>query len=306
MNSINFAAIDIGSNAVRLLIKSIMPGDHSNSFNKVLMVRVPLRLGQESFVTGKISGEKEKQFIRLMKAFKHLIKIYDITDYRVCATAAMREAKNSDALVKEIRKETGLKVEVINGQEEASIIYESHFGDNLNKEQNYIFVDVGGGSTEVSLMVNGELQESKSYDIGTVRLLNNKVKDIEYERLNYDLSELSDQYKINDIIGSGGNIIKLNSLAKTRKNNKLSVQKLEELNDTLKQFSVDELITNYNLKPDRADVITFAADIYITVAKGVGATHVIVPTMGLADGIIHMLYVKWKEKNKVEEAVVMA
>ena len=306
MNSINFAAIDIGSNAVRLLIKSIMPGDHSDSFTKVLMVRVPLRLGQESFVTGKISGEKEKQFIRLMKAFKHLIKIYDITDFRVCATAAMREAKNSEALVKEIRKETGLKVEVINGQEEASIIYESHFGDNLNKEQNYIFVDVGGGSTELSLMVNGELQESKSYDIGTVRLLNNKVKDIEYERLNYDLSELKEQYKINDIIGSGGNIIKLNSLAKTRKNNKLAVLKLEELNDTLKQFSVDELITNYKLKPDRADVITFAADIYISVAKGVGASHIIVPTMGLADGIIHMLYVKWKEKNKVEEAVVMA
>jgi len=306
MNTINFAAIDIGSNAVRLLIKSIIPGDHSDSFTKVLMVRVPLRLGQESFVSGKINGEKEKQLIRLMKAFKHLIKIYDITDFRVCATAAMREAKNSDALVKEIRKETGLKVEVINGQEEASIIYESHFGDKLNKEQNYIFVDVGGGSTELSLMVNGELQESKSYDIGTVRLLNNKVQEVEYERLNYDLSKLKEQYKINDIIGSGGNIIKLNSLAKTRKNNKLPLQKLEELNDTLKQFSVDELITNYNLKPDRADVITFAADIYITVAKGVGATHVIVPTMGLADGIIHMLYVKWKEKNNVEEAVVLS
>jgi len=207
MNSINFAAIDIGSNAVRLLIKSIIPGDHSDSFTKVLMVRVPLRLGQESFVTGKISGDKEKQLIRLMKAFKHLIKIYDITDYRVCATAAMREAKNSNALVKEIRKETNLKVEIINGQEEASIIYESHFGDNLNKEQNYVFVDVGGGSTELSLMVNGELSESKSYDIGTVRLLNDKVKSEEYDRLNSDLTELKDLYKINDIIGSGGNII---------------------------------------------------------------------------------------------------
>jgi len=305
MNSINFAAIDIGSNAIRLLIKSIIPGDPSGSFTKVLMVRVPLRLGQESFVSGKISGEKEKQLIRLMKAFKHLIRIYDITDYRVCATAAMREAKNSNALVKEIRKETDLKVEIINGQEEASIIYESHFGDNLNKEQNYIFVDVGGGSTELSLMVNGELQESKSYDIGTVRLLNDKVKSEEYDRLNYDLSELKGLYKINDIIGSGGNIIKLNSLAKTRKNNKLSLLKLEELNDTLKQFTIDELIINYKLKPDRADVITYAGDIYIKVAKGVGATHIIVPTIGLADGIIHMLYMKWKEKNKVEDPVAL-
>ena len=305
MKSINFAAIDIGSNAVRLLIKSIIPGDPSNSFTKVLMVRVPLRLGQEVFVTGKISTDKEKQLIRLMKAFKHLIKIYDITDYRVCATAAMREAKNSNTLVKEIRKETDLKIEIINGQEEASIIYESHFGDNLNKEQNYIFVDVGGGSTELSIVSNGELLKSKSYDIGTVRLLNNKVKDGEYERFNFDLAELKEQYKITDIIGSGGNILKLNSLAKVRKNNKLSLLKLEELNDTLKQFSVDDLITNYKLKPDRADVITYAGDIYIAVAKGVGASHIIVPTIGLADGIIHMLYVKWKEKNNVEEPVVL-
>jgi len=305
MKSINFAAIDIGSNAVRLLIKSIVPGDPSDTFTKVLMVRVPLRLGQEAFVTGKISTDKEKQLIRLMKAFKHLIKIYGITDYRACATAAMREAKNSNALVKEIRKETDLKIEIINGQEEASIIYESHFADHLNKDLNYIYMDVGGGSTELSLMVNGEYLESRSYDIGTVRLLNDMVKPVEFERLNYDLAELKEQYKINDIIGSGGNILKLNTLAKVRKNNKLSVQKLEELNDTLKQFTMDELITNYKMKPDRADVITFAGDIYLTVAKGVGASHIIVPTIGLADGIIHMLYVKWKEKNKVEEAVVL-
>ena len=305
MKSINFAAIDIGSNAVRLLIKSIVPGDPSDTFTKVLMVRVPLRLGQEAFVTGKISADKEKQLIRLMKAFKHLIKIYGITDYRACATAAMREAKNSNALVKEIRKETDLKIEIINGQEEASIIYESHFADHLNKDLNYIYMDVGGGSTELSLMVNGEYLESRSYDIGTVRLLNDMVKPIEFERLNYDLAELKEQYKINDIIGSGGNILKLNTLAKVRKNNKLSVQKLEELNDTLKQFTMDELISNYKMKPDRADVITFAADIYLTVAKGVGASHIIVPTIGLADGIIHMLYMKWKEKNKVEEAVVL-
>lgn len=305
MKSINFAAIDIGSNAVRLLIKSIVPGDPSDTFTKVLMVRVPLRLGQESFVSGKIPAGKEKQLIRLMKAFKYLIKVYDVTEYRGCATAAMREAKNSNALIKEIRNETGLKIEVISGQEEASIIYESHFADNLNKDLNYLYVDVGGGSTELNLMVNGELLESKSYDIGTVRILNDKVKGVEFERLNYDLAELKEQYKINDIIGSGGNIIKLNSLAKVRKNTKLSLQKLEELNDTLKQYTVDELITNYKLKADRADVITHAGDIYITVAKGVGASHIIVPSIGLTDGIIHTVYMKWKEKNKVEEPVVL-
>lgn len=300
MNSIKFAAIDIGSNAVRLLIKSVVPGDSAEAFTKVLMVRVPLRLGQESFVSGKISDEKAKQLLRLMKAFKQLIKIYDITDYRACATAAMRDAKNAKELVKEIRKETDIKIEVIAGQEEASIIYESHFADSLNKDLNYIYVDVGGGSTEISVITKGELLESKSYDIGTVRLLNNKVQTEEYDKLTADLSELKVLYKFNDIIGSGGNIIKLNSLAKVRKNNKLSVIKLDELNTQLKALTVDERITNYKLKPDRADVITLAADIYTEVAKGVGAAHIIVPTIGLADGIIHMLYVKWKDKNKIE------
>lgn len=304
MNTLQFAAIDIGSNAVRLLIKSVVPGDPSDSFTKVLMVRVPLRLGQEAFVSGKISDDKAKKLVRLMKAFKQLIKIYDITDYRACATAAMREAKNSKELVREIRKETDIKIDVINGQEEASIIYESHFADALNKDLNYIYVDVGGGSTEISLLVGGELLESKSYDIGTVRLLNNKVKSEEFDKLNMGMSELKELYKINDIIGSGGNIIKLNSLAKVRKNTKLSLQNLELLNDTLKQYSVDERITNYKMKPDRADVITHAADIYINVAKGVGASHIIVPTIGLADGIIHILYIKWKAKNKFNETDV--
>ena len=303
MSSIQFAAIDIGSNAVRLLIKSIEPGDSTETFTKVLMVRVPLRLGQESFVTGKISTEKAKQLVRLMKAFKQLIKIYDITDYRACATAAMRDAKNAKELVKEISKETNIKIEIISGQEEAAIIYESHFADSLNKELNYIYVDVGGGSTEISVITKGELIESKSYDIGTVRLLNNKVKSEEYERLNADLSELKVLYKFNDIIGSGGNIIKLNTLAKVRKNNKLSILKLEELNTKLKALTVDERRATFKLKPDRADVITLAADIYTEVAKSVGAGSIIVPTIGLSDGIIHMLYMKWKDKNLVNQSV---
>jgi len=299
MNTLQFAAIDIGSNAIRLLIMSITPNNTEESFSKTLMIRVPLRLGQESFVDGKISDSKSKNLIRLMKAFKHLMKVYDVTDYRVCATAAMREAKNTKDLVKEIKKETDLKVEVIDGHEEAMIIYESHFAYNLNEHQNYVFVDVGGGSTEVSLLVNGELIQSKSYNIGTVRLLNNKVKNEEYDILNKDLAKLKEQYLINDIIASGGNIIKLNSLAKIRKDRKLSLVTLETLNEELKQYTVDELIEKYKLKPDRADIITLAGSIYIDVAKGVGAKSFIVPKIGLIDGIIHMLYVKWKEKNKV-------
>ena len=298
MNSLQFAAIDIGSNAVRLLIMSITRDNPEESFSKSLMIRVPLRLGQESFVDGKISDSKSKNLIRLMKAFKHLMKVYDVTDYRVCATAAMREAKNAKDLVKEIKKETDMKVEVIDGHEEAIIIYESHFTYNLNEHQNYVFVDVGGGSTEVSLLVNGELIQSKSYNIGTVRLLNNRVNAEEYDILHKDLAELKEQYQINDLIASGGNIIKLNSLAKVRKDRKLSLATLETLNSELKQYSVDELIEKYKLKPDRADVITLAGNIYIDVAKSVGAKSFIVPQIGLIDGIIHMLYVKWKEKNQ--------
>ncbi|MEI6556684.1 MAG: Ppx/GppA family phosphatase, partial [Paludibacter sp.] len=158
--------------------------------------------------------------------------------------------------------------------------------------------DVGGGSTEVSLLVNGELIQSKSYNIGTVRLLNNKVNAEEYDLLYKDLAELKEQYMINDIIASGGNIIKLNSLALVRKGRKLSLVTLEALNNQLKQYTVDELIEKFKLKPDRADIITLAGNIYIDVAKGVGAKSFIVPKIGLIDGIIHMLYVKWKEKNQ--------
>jgi|ERR1035437_716699 exopolyphosphatase/guanosine-5'-triphosphate,3'-diphosphate pyrophosphatase len=306
MTSIKFAAIDIGSNAVRLLIMSISPEDATETFTKELMIRVPLRLGQESFMSGKIADKKAKQLIRLMKAFKHLLKVYDVTDYRVCATAAMREAKNAKEIVKEIKNETDLKIEIIDGHEEALIIYESHFYYNLNENQNYVFVDVGGGSTEISLIANGELIESKSYNIGTVRLLNNKVESDEYDKMHTDLFELKEQYVITDIIGSGGNIIKLNTLAKLRKDRKLSVNVLETLNETLKQHSIDELMEIYKLKADRADVITYAADIYLDVAKSIGAKNFIVPKIGLIDGIIHLLYAKRKskKKNKANDVVI--
>ena len=301
MNSIRFAAIDIGSNAVRLLIMSVVPEDPNELFTKVQMIRVPLRLGQESFITGRIDEKKSKQLIRLMKSFKHLMKVYEVTDYRACATSAMRDAKNGKELVKEIKKETDLKIEIIDGQEEASIINENHFADNLNKDANYAFVDVGGGSTEISLFVNGEIIQSKSYNIGTVRLLNDKVEPEEYDHLFSDLAELKEQYKIFDIIGSGGNIIKLYALGQVHKNNKLSLTKLESVYELLKLHTVDELITQYNLKPDRADVITHAAGLYIEVAKRIGARSFIVPRTGLADGLIHMLYEKWKLKNDFTE-----
>ncbi len=305
MERIKFAAIDIGSNAVRLLIMSISPKDQTETFNKELMIRIPLRLGQESFVSGKINDDKRKQLMRVMKSFKHLMKVYEVTDYRACATAAMREAKNAKDIVKEIKSETDIKIEIIDGQEEAIIIYESHFAYNLNDQQNYMFVDVGGGSTEISIISNGDLVQSTSYKIGTVRLLFNKVDSLEYDRLHSDLFELKEQYAINDIIGSGGNIIKLNTLAQVRKDRKLSVTALESINEKLNQLTVDERIETYKLKQDRADVITHAAGIYIDVAKSIGAKSFIVPKIGLIDGIIHMLYMKWKSRKKNQKHVII-
>ncbi|MEI8047103.1 MAG: Ppx/GppA family phosphatase [Bacteroidota bacterium] len=297
MERLKFAAVDIGSNAVRLLIMSISSEVTAEAFDKEIMIRVPLRLGQESFVSGKIGDAKKKQLIRLLKAFKHLMKVYEVNDYRICATAAMREAKNSKEIVKEIKNETDFKVEIIDGQEEANIIFESHFAYHLNDHLNYVFVDVGGGSTEISLISNEKFIQSDSYNIGTVRKLFGKVDEQEYARLHTDLEKLKKQYQVNDIIGSGGNIIKLNALGEVRRGRKLSVAALETLNEKLKQYSTDERIEMYKLKPDRADIITHAADIYLDVAKTMGAKSFIVPKIGLIDGIVHLLYVKWKLKN---------
>ncbi len=297
MERVKFAAIDIGSNAVRLLIMSVSL-DEEETFNKELMIRIPLRLGQQAFVDKKINDSKRKQLIRTMKAFKQLMKVYEIESYKACATAAMREARNSKDIVKEISKEADIDIEIIDGREEALMIYESHFLYNLNDQQNYAFIDVGGGSTEVSVISNGSLVFSNSYRIGTVRLLFDMVEDIEYVKLKNDMAEIKEQYVIADVIGSGGNIIKLNTLAKTRKGRKLSVTALSELNEHLKSLSVDERIKNYGLKQDRADVITNAGDMYIDVAQLLGAKSYIVPKIGLIDGLIHLQYTKWKSKKR--------
>lgn len=298
MDEIHFAAIDIGSNAVRLLIKSTSIEFPNDELQKQIMVRVPLRLGHESFVSGEISAIKAKKLLKLMKAFKHLMSVYDVTEFKVCATSAMRDATNSKEIVKEILKETKIKIEVITGQEEASIIYESHFADSLNHELNYIYVDVGGGSTEITLIVGGEMIQSTSYNIGTVRLLNNKVEKAEYDKLKNDLRVIKKSYNISQIIGSGGNIIKLNSLINSKKEVVLNIQKLDDFYNAIKNYSVQELMYRYKLRSDRADVITHAASIYIEVAKGIGVEDIIVPRIGLSDGIVHLLFEQWKSKNK--------
>lgn len=295
----NYAAIDIGSNAVRLLIKEIKEEQGKAHFSKVLMLRVPLRLGFDVFDIGKISEKKEKNMIRLMKAFRHLMKIYDVKHCRACATSAMRDAKNGMDIIKQIEKKTGVHIDIIDGQEEAKIIYNNHVEHMEDQNGNYMYVDVGGGSTEINLLSEGQLVCSRSYNIGTVRMLNNAVKDSEWERLKNDLAELAKSYPQTNIIGSGGNINKLYRLAdkKNKKKMTMQVSVLQELHTRLKALSLEERMEQFGMKPDRADVIIPAGEIFLTIANIIGASYIHVPVIGLSDGIIDELYLQNKNNQ---------
>lgn len=295
----NYAAIDIGSNAVRLLIKEIKEEQGNAHFSKVLMLRVPLRLGFDVFDIGKISEKKEKNMIRLMKAFRHLMKIYDVKHCRACATSAMRDAKNGMDIIKQIEKKTGVHIDIIDGQEEAKIIYNNHVEHMEDQKGNYMYVDVGGGSTEINLLSEGQLVCSRSYNIGTVRMLNNAVKDSEWERLKNDLAELAKSYPQTNIIGSGGNINKLYRLAdkKNKKKMTMQVSVLQELHTRLKALSLEERMEQFGMKPDRADVIIPAGEIFLTIANIIEASYIHVPVIGLSDGIIDELYLQNKNNQ---------
>lgn len=289
-----YAAIDIGSNAVRLLIKKEEENENlvSRRLSKVLMLRVPLRLGFDVFSLGELSDNKAVKLRRLMKAFRQLMKIYEVTDYRACATSAMRDARNGKAVIKKILKDTGIRIEIIDGQEEARMIYNNHIECLEDRTGNYIYVDVGGGSTEINLLTNGVLVQSLSYNVGTVRMLSNAVKDEVWEQMKDDLTRLTADFADINIIGSGGNINKLYRLAdkKDKKLQRMSIASLQELYDQLSPLTPEQRMKEFNLKADRADVIVPAAKIFLTIAETVKAQYVHVPVIGLADGIIDNLY----------------
>jgi len=304
MGKVNYAAIDIGSNAVRLLIKSIdREAVQEKKNKKVMMLRVPLRLGFDVFSIGELSEKKADKLRRLMKAFRQLMKIYDVDDYRACATSAMRDARNGRTIIKKIEKDTGIRIEIIDGQEEARMIYNNHIECMEDRLGNYMYVDVGGGSTEINLLTNGELVWSVSYNIGTVRMLSNAVKEGTWQQMEEELMKVTEGVAAINIIGSGGNINKLFRLAdkKDKKLQRLPVSSLQTVYDVLKPLTPEERVEAFSLKQDRADVIVPAAEIFLKIAEVVHAEYIYVPVIGLSDGIIDNLYAKSLEKEmKVE------
>ena len=304
MGKVNYAAIDIGSNAVRLLIKSIdREAVQEKKIKKVMMLRVPLRLGFDVFSIGELSEKKADKLRRLMKAFRQLMKIYDVADYRACATSAMRDARNGRTIIKKIEKDTGIRIEIIDGQEEARMIYNNHIECMEDRLGNYMYVDVGGGSTEINLLTNGELVWSVSYNIGTVRMLSNAVKEGTWQQMEEELMKVTEGVAAINIIGSGGNINKLFRLAdkKDKKLQRLPVSSLQTVYDVLKPLTPEERVEAFSLKQDRADVIVPAAEIFLKIAEVVHAEYIYVPVIGLSDGIIDNLYAKSREKEmKVE------
>lgn len=283
-----YAAIDIGSNAVRLLISDISKSGDDYSFNKDTLVRVPLRLGDDAFLDQEISEKKSGLLIKTMSAFRNLMDAYEVSDYMACATSAMREAENGPELVKKI-KEVGVDLKIIDGEEEAQIIYSNQLVSKLDARKTYLYIDVGGGSTELSVLHQREVVASQSFNIGTIRILDNQDKDETWDEMKKWIREQTKEFKNVVGVGSGGNINKLFSLSNEKPDSLMSYATLKSLSDYLNSYSLKERIQVLGLKPDRADVIIPACLIFISVMKWGKLKQIAVPRIGLVDGVIQTL-----------------
>ncbi len=285
------AAIDIGSNAARLLISEVSIDSNGEPlFNKINLVRVPLRLGFDVFENGFISQSKRNMIIETMKSYAHLLKAYQINNVLACATSAMRDATNGVEVQQEIKQKTGIDVRIITGDEEASFIYENHIAEHLDKEHSYLYIDVGGGSTELTFFDQGKLMYKESFDIGTIRLLKDMVTDDSWEVMKEHLKKNAISKLPMVAIGSGGNINKIFTLSKRKEGKPLSVESLKDYYKELSSVTLEQRIKVYKLKEDRADVIVPALQIYINVMRWANINEIYVPKIGLADGLIQHLY----------------
>jgi exopolyphosphatase/guanosine-5'-triphosphate,3'-diphosphate pyrophosphatase len=288
---LKLAAIDIGSNAARLLITEVFEKDKTEPvFNKINLIRVPLRLGIDVFEKGIISTEKANKLIETIKAYKHLLSIYEIKHVKACATSAMRDAANSREVLKQVKDATGIDIRVISGSEEASYINENHVAEHLDKEHSYLYIDVGGGSTELTFFAKEKMIFKSSFNIGTLRLLKKKVKDEQWIELKEFIKQNTKNYNTITAIGSGGNINKVFSLSKKKEGKPLHIDLLKDYLKELSSVSLQDRMELYKLREDRADVIVPALQIYVNVMRWANAEEIYVPKIGLADGLIHLLY----------------
>lgn len=285
------AAIDIGSNAARLLIAEVTQDTLGKpQINNLNLIRVPLRLGFDVFEKGEISKEKRGMVLQTMKAYGHLINAYNVKHVITCATSAMRDAQNSQDIIRKVKLETGLEIEIISGDFEASLIYENHVAENMDTDHSYLYIDVGGGSTELTFFADGDLVFKKSFNIGTIRLLKDMVDDKKWNEVKEFIKIKTKGYKKIVAIGTGGNINKVFSLSKKKDGKPLSLELLKDYYKEISGFSLEDRINIYKLREDRADVIVPALQIYISVMRWSDAEEIYVPKIGLADGLIQHLY----------------
>ncbi len=293
------AAIDIGSNAARLLISDVSIQDNGKPlFQKINLIRVPLRLGFDVFEQQEISPEKEAMIMNTLKAYRHLLDAYGVQYLKAAATSAMRDASNASRILQRVKDETNIDIEIITGEAEASLIYENHIAENLDKDHSYLYIDVGGGSTELTFFADSKLVFKRSFNIGTIRLLKKQVDDSQWEEMKEMIKrETRGHYNDMVAIGSGGNINKIFSISKRKEGKPLQLELLKDYYKEFSSFTLADRMRLYRLREDRADVIVPALQIYINVMRWANITEIFVPKIGLADGLIQHLYEELKTKR---------
>ncbi len=286
------AAIDIGSNAARLLINEVKENRGKTEFTKLNLLRIPLRLGFDVFSKGEIGPERKQMVINTMKIFSQLMAMYKVEHYRACATSAMRDAKNGQEIIEIVKKEADINIEIITGDEEATLIYENHVAEGLDKNFAYLYVDVGGGSTELTFYENDKMKYEHSFNIGTIRLLNGLVTPNVWEEMKYEIKDKIKSKKPVVAIGSGGNINKIFSLSKTKDGKAMPVSAIKKYLKEMQNLSVEERMQLYQIREDRADVLVPALQIFNNVMSWAEIKHIYVPKISVADGLIHNIYTK--------------
>ena len=290
------AAIDIGSNAARLLINEVKETTKNKpEFIKLNLLRIPLRLGMDVFSYGEIRVEREKMIIDSMKIFSDLMKIYKVEHYRACATSAMRDAQNGMSIIQDVKETSGIEIEIISGDEEATLVFENHVAESLDKNNSYLYIDVGGGSTELTFFESNKLKYKNSFNIGTIRLLNGLVKQENWDEMRAIVTSKIKSKKPILAIGSGGNINKLFSMSKTKDGKPITTNYVKKFLKEASKLSVDERMVKYKIREDRADVLVPALTIFQNVLSWSDIPQIYVPKISVADGLIHHIYDQQKK-----------